>query len=212
MIRAGQKLRAERLRKGLTLEEISKATKIKLAFLSAIEKGEYEKLPSSTYAQGFVRNYAGFLELPEKEILAIFRREYDQDKIIKVLPEGLIQKEEFPLKRFRFSQTAKIIIFIFVFLLGYILFQYRYAIINPPLEVSTPKEGAVVSSQVVTVAGKTDPNGSLFINSDPITLDSNGNFKKNINVFSGKSTITIKVVNIFGKETAIERHVEVKSS
>ena len=80
MIRAGEKLREERLKKHLTLEEVSRATKIKESFLLAIEKGEYKKLPPATYAQGFVRNYAGFLGMPEQEILAIFRREYDEEE------------------------------------------------------------------------------------------------------------------------------------
>ncbi len=49
MITAGQKLYEERIRRGLTLEEIARATKIRSSFLSAIEKGEYKKLPSSAY-------------------------------------------------------------------------------------------------------------------------------------------------------------------
>ena len=52
MIRVGQLLRDERVRKRLTIEEVAKATKIRTNFLSAIEKGEYKKLPSSAYAQG----------------------------------------------------------------------------------------------------------------------------------------------------------------
>ena len=87
MIRAGQKLRDERQRRGLTLSEISNATKIKVEFLSAIEKGEYEKLPSASYAHGFVGNYAKFLDFEEEEILALFRREFDGKKVYKVLPE-----------------------------------------------------------------------------------------------------------------------------
>lgn len=210
MIRAGEKLREERLKKHLTLEEASKATKIKVSFLLAIEKGEYKKLPPATYAQGFVRNYAAFLGMPEQEILAVFRREYSGEKIVKVLPEGLLGKEEFPLKRFRLQQTSKLIIFVFIMLVSYILFQYRYAIIDPPLTIDSPTEGAVVSSQTITVVGNTDSNASVFVNNDPASLDTNGNFKKVVSVFTGKTTITVKVINYFGRETIVERHIEVK--
>lgn len=210
MLRAGQRLRSQRLRNGLTLEEVSKATKIKVSFLLAIEKGEYKKLPPATYAQGFVRNYAGFLGMSKQEILAIFRREYDEKKVVKVLPEGLIRREEFPLKRFRLQLATKLIIFVFIILLGYILFQYRYAIIDPPLTIDSPTEGAVVSSQTITVVGRTDSNASVFVNNDPASLDTNGNFKKVITVFTGKTTITVKVINYFGRETIAERHIEVK--
>ena len=174
-----------------------------------LEKGEYQKLPASTYTQGFVRNYAKYLDLKEQEILAIFRREFDEEKAFTVLPEGLV-KEDFPLHRIKLANIAKIIIFLFLILLGYILFQYRYAIISPPLKISQPTEGAVVLSRTITVVGKTDPNATIYVNNDTASIDSNGNFKKVINVFPGKTTVVVLVVNHFGKEKTIERHIEVR--
>ena len=210
MIRLGQKLQEERIKKGLTLEEVAKATKIRITFLSSIEKGEYDLLPSSTYAYGFARNYIQFLGLPEGELLALFRREYGGEKAVKVLPEGLSKSGDFPLHRIKFGQSVKIIIPLFLFFLGYIGFQYRYAIFAPPLDVSSPKENMVVPSQIVIVEGKTDPNSTVFINSDPVTVDDRGYFKKNVSVFSGKATITVKAVSHFGKEKTLERHIEVR--
>ena len=209
MIRAGQKLKEQRLTKGLTIDQVSKETKIKASYISAIEKGEYQKLPASTYIIGFVRNYAKYLGLNEQEILALFRREFDEEKTFKILPEGLV-KEDFPLHRLRVADTAKIIILLVIILLGYILFQYRHAIISPPLEVLAPTEGAVISSRTITVSGKTDPNATVFVNNDNVSLDSDGNFKKSINVFSGKIIVRVKAINYFGKEKIIERHIEVK--
>lgn len=212
MLKAGQRLKEQRIIKGLTLEEVAKATKIKVPFLMSIEKGEYERLPSSTYAMGFVRNYAGFLGMKEKEILAIFRREYAFEKVQKVLPEGLSKRQDFPIHRIKLKRSVKIVIFVFLLILAYIIFQYRFAIINPPLNVSKPLEGEVVASQTITVVGKTDPNASVFVNNDPASLDNKGNFKKTITTFVGKTTITVKVVNSFGKETTMERHIEVRTN
>jgi cytoskeletal protein RodZ len=209
MIRAGQKLKEQRIAKGLSIEEASKETKIKASYLLAIEKGEYKRLPASTYTQGFVRNYAKYLGLSEQEILAIFRREFDEEKTFKVLPEGLV-KEDFSIKKIKLADAVKIMIPLFLILLFYILFQYRFAIISPPLEVLSPVEGAVVLSRTVTVSGKTDPNATIFVNSETASLDSDGNFKKVINVFPGKTTIKVKAINRFGKEKIIERHIEVK--
>ncbi|OGH19666.1 MAG: hypothetical protein A3D74_00530 [Candidatus Levybacteria bacterium RIFCSPHIGHO2_02_FULL_37_13] len=209
MIRAGQKLKDKRIAKGLTIEQVSKETKIRASYLSAIEKGEYQKLPASTYIQGFVRNYAKYLDLNEQEILAIFRREFDEKKAFAVLPKGLV-KEDFPIKRIKLADTAKFIILLAIALLGYIFFQYRFAIISPPLEILTPKDGVIVLSSTVSVSGKTDPNATVFVNNDNVSLDSDGNFKKSINVFPGKIIIRIKAINYFGKEKIIERHIEVK--
>ena len=209
MIRAGQKLKDKRIAKVLTIEQVSKETKIRASYLSAIEKGEYQKLPASTYIQGFVRNYAKYLDLNEQEILAIFRREFDEKKAFAVLPKGLV-KEDFPIKRIKLADTAKFIILLAIALLGYIFFQYRFAIISPPLEILTPKDGVIVLSSTVSVSGKTDPNATVFVNNDNVSLDSDGNFKKSINVFPGKIIIRIKAINYFGKEKIIERHIEVK--
>lgn len=211
MIHAGIKLYEERARKKLTLEEVSKATKIKLSFLLAIETGEYVRLPSSTYAHGFVRNYAKFLGLPENEILALFKREYDGEKFVKVLPEGLLKHDDFPLKRIKLAQAFKILILIFIALLIYIIFQYRSAIFNPSLSISSPKENSIVLSQKVAVVGKTDSNSTVFVNNETASLDKNGNFKKTVNVFLGKGKIVVKAINNFNKSTVLERHIEVKT-
>lgn len=209
MIQAGQKLHEARLKKGLTLSEVSMATKIKAAFLLAIEKGEYQKLPEKTYAQGFVRNYAEFLGLPKNEILALFRREFDEKKIYKVLPEGLAKREDFSLHGAKLQQTTIAVICIFILLVAYILLQYRYVFLNPPLEIISPKEGTPISSQTATIFGKTDPNATLYVDDDPVTLEKDGSFKKTLDLFSGKTTITVRAVNRFGKETVLKRQIEI---
>ena len=210
MVHAGERLYQERIKRGYTLEEVSKATKIRSSFLTYIEKGEYKKLPSGAYAHGFVRNYAKFLGLPEYEILSLFKREYDEEKFVKVLPEGLFRKEDFPLRKIKFARTVKLLILIFTVLVAYIIFQYRAAIFNPMLNVSYPLENSIISLQTVTVIGKTDLNSTVFVNNETASLDKDGNFKKTINVFPGTAKIVIKAVNNFNKTTTVERHVEIK--
>lgn len=211
MIRAGQKLQEERVSRGLTLVDVSLATKIKVTFLSAVEKGDYKKLPSRTYAHGFIRNYARFLGLPENELLALFKREYDEDKFQKIMPEALLIKDDFPLSKFKFTQAFKVITLVFFALLVYIVFQYRAAIFNPSLSVSFPKENQVVSSQTVTVVGHADSDSTVFVNDEIVSLDKDGNFKKTINVFPGKTKIVVKAINNFNKTTILQRHIEVKN-
>lgn len=210
MIRVGQKLKEERVKKGLTIGDVEREIKIKAIFLSAIEKGDFKKLPSTTYAYGFVRNYSEFLGLPKSEFVALFKREFNEEKVFKVLPEGLSKSKEFPLQKIKFQQAGFIILFIFVLLLGYILFQYRFAIMNPDLKIIVPEEAKIISSQQVIVSGTTDPNATVFINNKSVSLSQNGDFKKSIDLFSGKSTIVIKAINRFGRQTIIERHIEVK--
>ncbi len=211
MIRVGQKLHDERVQRGLALEDVAKATKIKAAFLSAIEKGEYKKLPSVAYAMGFVRNYVAFLGLPESETLALFRREFDEKKVFEVLPESLSRGREFSSNPFKLHQSVVIGIIILLGLLGYIVFQYKYAFISPALVVDTPKEKEVSHTSDILVSGKADQNATVYVNNIAVTIDQNGAFKKTISLFSGKQTLVVKAVNRFGKETTVERRIEIKS-
>ena len=98
MTKAGEKLQTTRLEKGLTLKDVAKGTKIKIDFLENIEEGQYDKLPSVSYAYGFVRNYAGFLDIPEKEIMPLFKREFDEEKAYRVLPRGFEKQRNFPFQ------------------------------------------------------------------------------------------------------------------
>jgi len=206
MIKAGEKLKDERLSKGLTLEDVSKKTKIKISYLELIEAGKYDKLPSVSYAHGFVRSYTGFLGLPEEEIMAVFRREFDEEKAYRVLPRGFDNNQDIPLSRFKLKQTFILIILIFVFFMGFILFSYRYAFLNPPLHINNYS----VSSSEVTITGNTDSNSTVYINKEAVSVDQSGHFKKTISVFSGKTTIIIKAVNKFLRETTKDIQIDVK--
>lgn len=212
MIRVGQKLKEERIKKGYTLEDIAKATKIKVSFLQAIEKGEYKKLHSSAYAHGFIKNYSDFLGLSEKETLAIFRREFDEKREYRVLPEGFTKEEISITRKIPFQRSVIIGGLFFLCLLGYIVFQYRYTFEIPSLSVISPKENQVFLKGSVEVSGKADSNATVYINTSPVVVNENGDFKKIISVFPGKETITIKAVSRFGKESIVDRHIQVKNS
>ncbi len=210
MLKAGERLKEERLRKGITLEEASSATKIRLAFLSSIEKSEYDKLPSVAYAQGFVRNYSRFLGLSDREILALFRREYDSAKAYRVLPKGFSKESDFPLRRLKIRNTFVLGFLVFIVLGIYIGLQYRSVFFGPSLSVSAPKENSIISTHEVIVRGQTSSDATVFINDQPVSVGDDGSFVKDINVFSGENKIIIKSVNRFGKEVYVSRIIQVK--
>lgn len=65
----GNTLRDARERLGLTLEEAERATRIRTHHLAAMERGDWDSLPSPVQARGFLRNYADFIGLDPGEIL-----------------------------------------------------------------------------------------------------------------------------------------------
>lgn len=66
----GENLRREREMRGVTLDEISAATRIGLRFLEAIEAEDFSKLPGGIFNRSFVRAYAKYLGLDEEHVLA----------------------------------------------------------------------------------------------------------------------------------------------
>lgn len=206
----GQKFAEERRIKNLTIEEVAKATKIRPDFLKAIEDGDFEKLPSSAYAYGFVRNYAKYLGLPVEKSLAIYRREFDEKKAIEVLPRGFVNTKEFKPKRFRLGRGVVVISFLVIVIFSFLFYQYRSAFFDPKIDLAYPKEGERINSLTFEVSGKTDPNGNLTIDSREVTIESNGNFKKKITVFPGTTKITLKIENQFGRSSTLVRNIIVK--
>jgi cytoskeletal protein RodZ len=210
MINVGQKLREERIRKGLSLDDVAKTTKIRVSFLQAIEKGEYHKLPSSAYAQGFVQNYVEFLALPKKETLALFRREFDEERSYRVLPIGFAKKEKLPVFRFRIHQRVFLILALLLLLFGFILFQYRYIFLAPTLIVSSPKNDMMIAGKELAVTGKTDSSAIVSINGEIVSVDQSGVFIKSLTLFSGETVIEVKAKHRFGKEAIVTRKVRVR--
>ena len=68
----GQKLSAARQRRGLTLEDLSRTTKIPIALLDAIECDDVARLPQGFFTRGFVRTYAIEVGLDPEELLHTF--------------------------------------------------------------------------------------------------------------------------------------------
>ena len=59
----GRYLEQKRKEKGLSLEEVEQATKIRKRYLDGLEREDYAVLPDGVYAQGFLKTYANFLGL-----------------------------------------------------------------------------------------------------------------------------------------------------
>jgi cytoskeletal protein RodZ len=64
----GQRLRAAREEKGLSLEDIAAQTRIPQRHLESIENAEWDKLPAPTYTTGFAKSYAAAVGLDRTEI------------------------------------------------------------------------------------------------------------------------------------------------
>ena len=66
----GAKLKLEREKRKITLEQISVSTKIGTRMLQALEEDNFNQLPGGIFNKGFVRAYSRFLGLDEDQTIA----------------------------------------------------------------------------------------------------------------------------------------------
>jgi len=69
----GERLKRERELREVSVDELTKATRISPRFLDALENEEWDKLPGGVFGRGFVRTIARYLGLDEESLLG----EYD---------------------------------------------------------------------------------------------------------------------------------------
>lgn len=205
----GEILKSARLNVRLKRVELAKKTRINLKYLQALENNEYDNLPEAAFVKGFIRNYANAVGLDPNQALAVFRRDYDQNIKGQVVPRELVP----PSTEKRALWTPKTttivgILSLAILLATYFFYQYKLLAGAPELEVIKPEEQAKVSTGI-TVEGKTDPQATLTINNQEVSVNPDGSFSQSLNLPQGTRTITIKATSRSGKSRTIQRTIMV---
>jgi cytoskeletal protein RodZ len=68
----GARLRYERELRGMSLEEVARATRIPFASLERVEADRFDDLPGEVFVRGFLRSYARAIGIEPDEILALY--------------------------------------------------------------------------------------------------------------------------------------------
>lgn len=84
----GEALRAARLVSGLSMAQLSTATRVHPRYLTALEQGEFAVLPSRIFSIGYVRAYAAALGLDELTAVERFKREFPEKAVGLQAPTG----------------------------------------------------------------------------------------------------------------------------
>lgn len=92
----GERLRRERVERGIALPQLAAMTRISRNYLEAIEAGNTDELPSGFFYRSFVRQYATALGLDTAALEAELERVRAAEAPTL---EAALQKAEFPLKR-----------------------------------------------------------------------------------------------------------------
>ena len=70
----GSLLRAARSDRGMSIEEVSRQLRLSVRQITALEEDDYDKLSSTTFLRGFVRNYAKLLQMDAAPLLQLLQQ------------------------------------------------------------------------------------------------------------------------------------------
>ncbi len=90
----GVALKAAREFRGLSLEDISDATRVRRAYLAAIEDMRLDDLPSRPFVIGYLRAYAKALGLDDEAVVARFRADHGESVEPLREPVGVRQQRD----------------------------------------------------------------------------------------------------------------------
>ena len=200
----GTYLREARLRKKYSLSHLEGMTRIKREFLDAIERENWEVLPTFSVVSGFAKSIAQALELDEKQVTAFLRRDYPP-KDIRINPRPDVADKFFWTPKLTFF--AGVLLFL-VAILGYLTFQYLNFISPPRIELTAPKEGQVITRQFFTVEGKVSRGSTVKVNNQLATVGDDGSFSSQIEISSTQREVTVSAVSRSGKVTTIHRTIK----
>lgn len=65
-------MRAWRVRKGISLDQIAASTKLSTRQLEAIENGDFKRLPGGIYNTSYIRQYARAIDFDEADLLDFY--------------------------------------------------------------------------------------------------------------------------------------------
>jgi cytoskeletal protein RodZ len=77
MAEFGERLRAEREGRGISLDQLCATTKVNARHFQALEQGDYKALPGGVFRRGIVRAYLSALGLEEQTWMSRFQQSYE---------------------------------------------------------------------------------------------------------------------------------------
>jgi cytoskeletal protein RodZ len=125
---------------GMSLDEISRVTRIGTSALEAIEKGDFELLPEPVYARSFIESYARIIGIESEKVLSLYNGYVEREKSF----EG----PKKPKRKSWVRSHVSIIIWCIVFLCVISFFAFTYLYKDYEGAPESAKEQAIEKSEV----------------------------------------------------------------
>lgn len=106
MISFGDELKRERELRGISLDQLARATKIGVRFLRAIDAGQVDAIPGEFYRRAYIRAYARYLGLDEDRTLARYSFTTASPAPQTAIPEPTEHWRKLPLASAKWAALA----------------------------------------------------------------------------------------------------------
>jgi cytoskeletal protein RodZ len=83
----GASLHHARLASGVTLEAISRTTKISIRSLKAIERNDFDHVPGGVFRRAYLRTFAAEVGLNADDIVNAYRSAFERDDDVELRPQ-----------------------------------------------------------------------------------------------------------------------------
>jgi cytoskeletal protein RodZ len=123
----GEFLKSKRIKKKLSVEDISKITKIREKYIASIEENDFSEFSAKAYTKGFIISYAKAVEEDPREVLSLYHKMMGEDEPAAVVAtkettdyidtkEIFVQDKNIFRHKKIFLSVAIVVILFFVFL------------------------------------------------------------------------------------------------
>jgi len=201
MLTAGEILKNQRLKKNLSLTDISKQIKIKEKYISALENNNWNFFESKVYIEGLIKTYSRFLGLNYKKVLPFFYRDYEDNEVVSFRKR--ISDKYFTPQVKKFFQTL-VFISIFIFF-GYFIYQIKIFLTPPKIVLISPKTDTFYNENLIKIVGKTEKETSINIFGEKVYPNQDGIFEYNFPLKKGHNELIIELVGANGKKTVFKK-------
>ncbi|MBI5892111.1 MAG: helix-turn-helix domain-containing protein [Deltaproteobacteria bacterium] len=151
----GEYLKRQREMRGVSLEDISKVTKINIKLLNALESDSHENLPHQTFVKGFIRSYCKYAGIDADDAVLHYeeylnKKAEKESNVVFAPSDAPKQDNNIPLVSKKFAVIASVALLIAVSFIGYIFYYPRPAAHDPQPATridETPKNTTALAPQ-----------------------------------------------------------------
>lgn len=210
----GEVLRTAREAKFIDLARVERDTKIRVRYLSALERGDYRELPPAVYTKGFLRNYGLYLELDPEYLIDLYRLESGlgiDRPATSIRPRPMAARQGRSLVVTSGAVAAVILTVLVVAFIVYLVGEFVTFARTPDLRITDPAgDVAAYAGTEYTIRGVTEPNSTITtegLRQNPTTTAAaDGAFSVHVGLVPGANVVTL-VANdpLTGRDSAAVR-------